>query len=167
MTSQTNVDGASIQSIVSTRFAKEFDMREPVKAYLMDRGFLPAVEFWLHGCGPTDIVAGSYAKREGRKIPKLWEVVAIELKLSDFGGVLRQAKRNRNHCDWSYIAMPSERVDRLRDSSRQQIRLAGVGLLSVGEDIREVIAPERGRGLSEGRNQVKTLWRRVRHLSSC
>jgi hypothetical protein len=155
-----------MQNIVLTRFAKESMMREPVKAYLMARGFFPAVEFWLHGCGPSDIVAGSYAKREGRKIPKLWEVVAVELKLSDFATVLMQAKRNRNLCDWSYIAFPAGRIEKMRETTKQAMRDAGVGLLSVGEQVVEVITPQRGGGLPEGRNQVKTLWRRVRHLSS-
>ena len=147
------------------RFTKESLMREPVKAYLIERGFFPAVEFWLHGCGPSDIVAGSYAKREGRKIPKLWEVVAVELKLSDFATVLMQAKRNKHLCDWSYIAFPVERIEKMRDATKQAIRDAGVGLLSVGDEVVEVITPQKGGGLPGGRNQVKTLWRRVRHLA--
>jgi len=141
-------------------------MREPVKAYLMDRGFFPAVEFCLHGCGITDIVAGSYCVREGRRIPRLWEVVAVELKLTDFAEVLRQARRNKKHCDWSFIAMPSERIGKMQQATKGAIRLAGIGLLSVEDEVREVIAPERGSGLAEDRNQVKTLWRRVRCLSS-
>lgn len=167
MPSKKTTTVASVQCVVSTRFRKESDMREPVKAWLMDRDFLPAVEFWLHGCGITDIVAGSYAKREGRRIPKLWEVVAVELKLNDFAGVLRQAKTNRHHCDWSYVAMPVERIEKMRESTKAQLREAGIGLLSVGQAVKEVLLPKQGFGLSEDRNQVKTLWRRVKHLSSC
>lgn len=139
-------------------------MRDPVNAYLLDRGFFPAVEFCLHGCGITDIVAGSYLAREGRNVPKLWEVVAVELKLDDFAGVLRQAKTNKHHCDWSFIAMPAERIAKMKTATRDAIRLAGIGLLSVGDEVIEVMAPERGPGLAEHRNQVKTLWRRVRHF---
>lgn len=145
-------------------FKRESDMREPVKAYLVERGFFPAVEFCLHGCGITDIVAGSYAAREGRKIPKLFEVVAVELKLTAFAEVLRQAKRNRRHCDWSYIAMPDYRIAKMRTSTFNQIESQGIGLLSVGEAVVELLEPQRGSGLAEDRNQVKTLWRRVRGL---
>jgi len=149
------------RSVKDVRFQRESQMREPVKAYLMDRGFFPAVEFCLHGCGITDIVAGSYCDRKGRQIPILREVVAVELKMTDFAEVLRQARRNKKHCDWSFIAMPSERIGKMREATKEAIRSAGIGLLSVGDEVREVIIPERGSGLSENRNQVKTLWRRV------
>lgn len=144
------------------RFAREFDMREPVKSYLLSMGFFPAVEFWLHGYGPSDIVAASYLERVGRKVPELFEVVAVELKLEDFAGVLKQAKRNWQLSDWSYIAMPIERVQRMRKATRDLVVASGVGLLAVGDAVTEVTAPQRGPGLPAGRNQIKTLWRRVR-----
>jgi hypothetical protein len=166
MTTENGQSVAPLHPIVTTRFKRESEMREPVKAFLMERGFFPAVEFCLHGCGITDIVAGSYAAREGRKIPKLWEVVAVELKLTTFSEVLRQAKRNKHHCDWSFIAMPDDRIAKMRPMTHYALRSEGIGLLSVGDSVVEVLAPERGSGLAQDRNQVKTLWRRVRHLSS-
>lgn len=146
------------------RFPKERDMREPVTRYLIERGFLPAVEFWLHGCGQADIVAGLYAKREGRKIPTLLEVVAIELKLSDFAGVLKQAARNKDCCDWSYIAMPSERIAKMRAATKIAIISEGIGLLSVDEEVRECITPARGPGLKAA-SRIRNLWRRVSRVS--
>jgi hypothetical protein len=145
----------------SLRFRREFEMREPVKSYLLCRGFFPAVEFCLHGCGITDIVAGAYSPRQGRMVPKLLEVVAVELKLSDAAGALRQAKTNRHHCDWSFVAMPAERIEKMRKQTVESFASAGVGLLSVGDDVREILPPSQGSGLAPGRNQVKTLWRRV------
>lgn len=148
--------------IAHVRF--ERDMREPVKSWLMERGYLPAIEFWLTNAGCADIVAGAYAARVGRRIPKLEEVVAVELKLRDVAGVLVQAKRNRYLCDWSYAAMPQERVEKMRLSTLGKFSKAGIGLLSVGNEIKETISPARGDGLPDGRSQVNQLWRRVRTL---
>jgi len=157
----------SVQSVVSTQFGRESDMREPVKAWLVDRGYLPCVEFWLTNAGITDIVAGAYGPRVGRRIPTLEEVVAVELKLTDVAGVISQARANRHLCDWSYAAMPVERVDKMRAGTLDKFASEGIGLLAVGDEIVERIAPIQGNGLPEGRREVKQLWRRVRHLSSC
>lgn len=167
MNKPADVIAAPMNGIVSTRFRKESDMREPVKAWLMDRGYLPAVEFWLTNAGITDIVAGAYAARVGRKIPTLQQVVAVELKLSDVAGVISQATMNRHRCDWSYAAMPIERVEKMRNRTLDKFAEVGVGLLAVGNEIVERIVPRQGNGLPIERREVKQLWRRVRHLSSC
>lgn len=141
---------------------RESDMRESVKQYLLLRGFVPVVEFWLHNSGITDIVAGAYAPRVGRRIPELQEVVAVELKLNDVAGVIRQAKLNRHLSDWSFAAMPEPRIRKMRDDTLNKFGEHGIGLLSVGDVVREEIAPTRGSGLPSHRSEVKQLWRRVR-----
>ena len=163
----TEADAAPVDRIVSTRFCRESEMREPVTGWLIDRGYLPCVEFWLTNAGITDIVAGSYDPRIGRRIPTLRKVVAIELKLTDVAGVIAQAQINRRLCDWSYAAMPVERVEKMRKDTLYKFRNAGVGLLAVGDEIIERIEPIQGCGMPEGRREAKQLWRRVRHLSLC
>jgi len=149
-----------------TRFPREAAMRAPVQSWLLDRDFLPAVEFWLHWGGITDIVAGLYAPRKGRRIPTLLEVAAVELKLHDVAGVIKQATHNRYVCDWSYAAMPVERVMKMRPGTLDKFAECGVGLLAVGDTITDVVPPRRGDGLPSDRSQVKQLWRRVRGLSA-
>ena len=145
-------------------FKKEFEMREPVKNWLIEREFYPAVEFWLHNAGITDIVAGFYGKRNGRKIPDLIETTSIELKLNDVAGVLRQAIQNKHKCDWSYAAFPNSRIEKMRQQTIDQFMVAGVGLLSVGFDVVEVVCPSQGPGLPSESREAKQLWRRVRSL---
>lgn len=147
-------------------FRKERDMRDPVKLYLQSRHFVPVVEFCLHGAGITDVVAGIYAPRVGRRVPELLEVAAVELKLTDVGGVLKQAIRNRLCCDWSYIAMPSHRIEKMRQSTRDVIRESGVGVLSVDvHGVKEVICPARGGCFPRDCTRARTLWRRVRAVT--
>lgn len=144
---------------------REFDLRQPICEYLLERDYFPAVEFWLHNA-ITDIVAGSYELRVGRSIPRLRRTVAVELKLERVGEVLEQAKANASRCDWSYAAMPTRRIERMRASTFERFKQLGVGLLQVGEDgtTREVIRPVHQGSLSNDSREAKQLWRRVRKL---
>jgi len=146
---------------------REFDLRTPVCSYLLAREYFPAVEFWLHNGGCCDIVAGKYADRVGRSVPNLLRVVAVELKLEKVGEALGQAKRNAPHCDWSYVAMPSDRVRKLKCSTRLRFRKEGIGLIEVHEDLSEVvevIAPKHQATFGYRDKNRKKLWRRVRKL---
>lgn len=141
-------------------------MRDPVKAWLLERGYLPAVEFWLHNAGITDIVAGLYSDRIGRRIPNLENVIAVELKMNDVAGVIQQAKQNQYLSDWSYAAMPCERIEKMRAGTFGKFHMNGIGLLAVGCGVTEVVSPIRGDGLPAHRSEVKQLWRRVRSQAS-
>ncbi len=139
-------------------FALEKELREPVVAWLKSRGYLVAVEFQIWHM--ADLVAGRYDVRIGRKAPRLLETAAVELKLHDVAGVLSQARENRSQVDWSYCAMPVGRVEKMKMVTLEMFRYQGVGLLSVGDEIREVVGPARGDG-AKGRVE-SNLWRRCR-----
>ena len=147
-----------------TRFENEFAMREQAKAFLLERGFLPVVEFWLAGYGPADVVGGKFGPRTGRRVPDLLEVVAIELKLDDVAGVVAQAVRNRVHADWSFAAMPAERVAKMRPTTLELFTINQIGLLAFGERVVEIIAPihNNSRRLFKSRQ----LWRRLKQAKS-
>ena len=138
-------------------FRYERDMRQPVIDWLSMNGYVTAVEFWLVN-HPADLVAGEYGARPAsRRVPPLLSVVAVELKLSDVAGVIRQAEMNWHACDFSLCAMPSERIRKMQRSTITKFSAAGVGLLSVGESITDmmlIVSPSQGKGIG----------RRVRHL---
>lgn len=69
------------------------------------------------------------------------EVCAVELKLSDWRGVLRQARRNFRFADASYAAMPAERIGAAVVDAASQW---GVGLLAVGPSSVTVVLPSAG-----------------------
>ncbi len=142
-------------------FRFEKDMRPIVLQWLRRSGYLTG-EFELYLCGGNiDIAAARYGPRPGkRRKPPLIEMVAVELKLHDFAGVLLQAKANRAGCHLSYMAMPQQRCEMMREQTKQKARDAGVGLLSVNDAVSVLIEPVRG-GEPHART-VAALWRHLR-----
>lgn len=139
---------------------REFDMRRPVKNWLFANGYLSAVEFWLHHGGITDIVAGRYAERTSRSIPKLLDVMAIELKMHDVSGVLGQAIANSRVCA-SYAAMPTERIRKMRGRTIERFERHGIGLLAVDSHVTPVLTAKSD-VMNITESARKQLWRRVR-----
>lgn len=139
---------------------KERSMRQQVCQWLIDKNFIPVFEVHLATFGATDIVAGRFAYVD-TKAPPLVDVMAIELKVCDIAGVLRQATNNRHIVPWSYAAMPASVCARMRKKTQAMFWLNGIGLLSVGDTVTEIVAPKKF-DVCEDRWQMlrKRLWRR-------
>ena len=149
-----------MDTVVDFRF--ECEMREPVKQWLASHGFLPAVEV-LIGWAIIDILAGRYGARPARRRkPPLLECWAVELKLRDAAGVIHQAKANLNQADRSFCAMPASHCHKMRPGTVEKFRTNGVGLLSVGDVVRQIVPSSTGHGPRP--HIVDRLWRRVRKL---
>lgn len=56
------------------------------------------------------------------------EIIAVELKLRDWRGVLRQAWRNRICSHWSYVALPYDVASHVAD---QEFKRYGIGVWGV------------------------------------
>ncbi len=129
-------------------------MRKAVCEWLVSIGYVPVFEVW--NC---DIVAGKWSERTGRAKPSLLSAIAVELKLDDVAGVIKQCKAARLRYDLAFAAMPEERVDRMREDTIGKFVEAGVGLLEVGESVSVKIEPLPGESLWSGKT-ANTLWRR-------
>ena len=141
-------------------------MRPQVCKWLTDKGFIPVFEIHLANFGATDIVAGSFADEE--KTPSLLDMIAVELKLTDIAGVLRQAGNNRHIVPLSYAAMPEAVCRRMKKKTLARFWLDGIGLLSVGDTVTEIVEPKRFDEKPDHlrpdgwrwKNLGKRLWRR-------
>jgi len=132
----------------------EKDMREPVFEWLKSKGYDVVCEFRLGHY--VDVIGCRFAERQGKKIPDLLYTVAVELKLSDVAGVVRQAHENRMYVHESWAAMPRERLDRMGDRTVKKFAYAGVGLLSVyNETVSVILPPKINYGLQ------RRLWHRL------
>lgn len=138
----------------------ERDMRPAVDAWLLSEGMLQTL-YESRIFHNADMVGVRFANRVGRAIPPLVAVRVVELKLSDIAGVLRQARRHREHPVFSYAAMPADRIERMRLDTLQRFAATGVGLLAVtGESVATVVSPQMS-STSWGDVPAR-LWRRVR-----
>ena len=70
-------------------------------------------------------------------------LVSVELKLSRVSEVVRQAKTNLSLSGESYIGLPSTLVRRVSGARLEELRLAGLGLLSVTRSTCEVVVKAR------------------------
>lgn len=108
----------------------EFSLRIPVCRWLIARGLSPVLECAsLSNC---DVVGCRFTEKPIRLV----EMVAVELKLHDVGGVIRQCSshlRREIHEVWA--AMPMARAKKVWD------RFGDIGLLGVEGDLVEVIVP--------------------------
>lgn len=113
---------------------KEFDLRKPVCRWLLERGLSPVLECQsLNNC---DVVGVKFIERP----LQLVEMVAVELKLKDLAGVLRQCERNDYHSTETWAAMPLEFARKHRESFVQR----GYGLVGInGESCVELVQPIR------------------------
>jgi hypothetical protein len=112
----------------------ERDMREPVEKWFRDQGYDTAFER-LFPSGYCDVLAYRFAPRTSRRIPWLLEVVAVELKLKDVPTAICQARGYAWGGARSFVAMPSERIQKMRASTVERFAKNDVGLISVGDQI--------------------------------
>jgi hypothetical protein len=131
-------------------------LRPPVAQWLHSQGMNPVFEVMLGGC--CDVVGVRWGVRVGKRIPAIIETHAVELKLHDVAGVIRQARWNRHGVTFSWAAMPSERFTKMRPGTLAQFEEWGIGLLEVGKDV--VVRVPASRGESSGDHLAKKLWRR-------
>lgn len=92
----------------------------------------------VHECmigGYCDIVGCAWSERIGRRKPDLLEMICVELKLEKIEEVIAQAKGNHYHANLSYCAMPTGLCCRMRRETLEKFWDAGVGLLSVDNDL--------------------------------
>ena len=138
----------------------ERELRTPVHEWLSPNGNTRVIYEFLFS-GYCDMVGVLFADQVGRRIPPVIKATAIELKLTDVAGVIRQAKSNRHYVHASYAAMPRWRVQKMRPDTVEKFVDAGVGLLSVGADVDVVIEP--GPPLSNGSSDRlrKRWWSRI------
>ena len=139
---------------------KERELRTPVHEWLSrNHGTRVIYEFLFSGY--CDMVGVLFADQVGRRIPPVIRAIAVELKLADVAGVIRQAKSNRHYVHASYAAMPRWRVLKMRPATIQKFVDAGVGLLSVGTDVDVIVVP--GPPLSHGSSDRlrKRWWSRI------
>jgi len=141
--------------------SRESDMLPAVNAWLAERGCAVLHESMTVGwTGHCDAIGVRFVERIGRRIPPLDLVVAVELKLVDVAGVIRQARTNLSVAHESYAAMPRVRCREMLAATEDKFRQAGVGLLSVnGPRVTMVIASGPG---YRGDRFRKKLWRRTR-----
>jgi len=141
---------------------KERELREPVADWFREQGYECAYERFF-ASGYCDILAFKFAPQTSRGVPDLLEAIAIELKLKDVGTALYQA-----HGYWwggarSFVAMPLERCDKMRESTRQRFRDMEIGLLAVSPDGIVQLEPAPNRDGVERLQHIqwmqKKLWR--------
>ena len=101
-------------------------LRAPVINWMISRCMEPVFE----AVANIDMLGVRWLPRTGRSVPDIEYVDAVELKLEELSGVLRQAVNNCYRAHRSWCAMPHARIARMKDASIQKFRDAGVGLLS-------------------------------------
>lgn len=141
----------------------EKQLRPIVETFLQDTwGLYVAHEVML--CGYCDIIGCRWAERVGRRKPKMLQIVAVELKIKDIVGVLSQAKGNCHVADYSYAAMPLDFYCRMRKTSVQKFRDAGVGLIGVTDTAAMVIQPAARNAIKHNPLICNRLWNfKLRH----
>lgn len=109
--------------------ANEKWMRSQVCRWLVENGLTPIFEVYL--CHTCDFVGVEFAEQTGRLIPAIKRSIAVELKLDDVAGVIKQSVLNQHRVATVYAAMPKGRVTKMRPETIDKFRLQGIGLLSV------------------------------------
>jgi hypothetical protein len=103
----------------------EFELRIPVARWLLKRGLHPILE--VSCLGNCDLIGAAFQT----KPIKLTEIVAVELKLSDITGVLRQCRSHVNRgIGEVWAALPLEVALRKKDSFDSDIGLLSVDVTS-------------------------------------
>lgn len=72
-------------------------------------------------------------------LPYHKKIIAVELKLSDTAGVRHQADNHHVFANETWAALPANRVDKMRQATRDKFKSAGIGILSVTLDKCEVV----------------------------
>lgn len=106
----------------------EKEMRPAVIEWCKMQGLTPICEI-LCFSHYADFIAVKFQERVGRGIPKLERVVGIELKLSDYAGVLRQCRSLTHWCHEVYAVIPKANILRMKQATREKFRQDGIGML--------------------------------------
>lgn len=112
------------------QFFKESDLFKPVSDYYKKQRYIVSSEVRIGFCR-ADIVAF-----------KKYEVVGVELKISDWKKAIVQAKNYQLGCDYVYLAFPLSKVYSLLKKAEHILKQEGIGLLVVSEkdfDVRKII----------------------------
>lgn len=141
-------------------FRYEHEMCEPVIMWLRGQGFVCTRELLCRWFNPMDIAAGLWEPRISRRIPRLIESVAVELKLSNVAAVLRQATRNQSSVDRSFAALPADRCERIGAEARSRFSALGIGILSVERHAVIEVLPARRSAEGTHPRIAKNLWRK-------
>jgi len=148
-------------------FSREREMRRPVADFLRSRGYRVAFEVYRER-GLADIIGVRFAARIRREVPPATSIIAVELKLDDVSGVLRQCSLNWPSSNLSCAAMPRSRVLRMRSGTVELFRENGFGLLQVDAatgEVSFVVEPvwhEMSRESWHSLNMPRKLWRMFR-----
>ena len=137
----------------------EGKLRAPIGAWLATMEMTPVFEV-CHAWGLCDVVGVKWFPRISRRRPLIEKLIYVELKLDDVAGVLRQGKNNRFAAHLSYCAMPVDRIQKMRESTRQLFLTQGVGLLSCSTETVRVVVPAEENVLAHPQSKLNTLWRR-------
>ena len=136
-------------------------MRPIVETWLQEEGYYVAHEVMLSGY--CDLVGCKWAERVGRKIPSMLKIMAVELKIRDIRGALYQGKNNTWFADYSYVAMPLQKCEKMRQAKLQLFESVGVGLLGVSKGVK-IIARAPKNKIVHHASICKRLWNfKVRH----
>ncbi len=139
----------------------EKNLRPIAETWLRGGGYYVAHEVMLSGY--CDLTGCKWAKRIGRRIPSMLEIVAVELKIKDISGVLRQARVNCYYADFSYAAMPLKKCKSMRTATLQRFEKEGIGLLGICQNVK-VIIKARKNDIKHNPNICRRLWNfKLRH----
>ena len=111
----------------------EREMRPPVERWLLANGYTVRHERQVCG-GYADLIGVRWHPRVGRLIPEIAEVIVVELKVRDVGGVLRQLAGAMCVAHRVWAAMPEPIVRSMRAGTLRRFREKGYGLLGVREN---------------------------------
>lgn len=104
---------------------REFDLRIPVANWLLSRGLSPILECAsLNNC---DMIGLEIRER------KIVRMVAVELKLTDVAGVIRQCRSHLPRVNETWAAMPAQSL-----STEQRMAEEGIGFLEVSPPMARV-----------------------------
>ena len=136
---------------------KEKDLRVHIIKWLNENGLEVAHECYsMNNC---DVVGFEFWPQTNRRVPELRRVIAIELKIKDFQGVLMQCRDHRRYANQVYAAMPKIIVDKIKLETCYKFIEQGIGLLSVADNGRvEVRNSSLNYDPNYNRN-TKALWR--------
>ena len=136
-------------------------LRPVVTNWLQEKEYYVAHEVML--CGYCDVTGCKWAKRTGRRIPSMLEIVAVELKINDISGVLYQAITNCTVADFSYAALPLKKYKSMRVGSLQKFMEKGIGLLAVSNCV-DIVIHARKNEISHDVDVCRRLWNfKIRH----
>jgi len=111
------------------RELKEDDLREPVRAFFRERGYVVFDEPKLFARG-IDVVA---------KQSNI--IISVELKLRDWRRAVAQVCLDLRVSDYAFVAMPRKAIEKNDELRRECVRW-GVGLLVVdGGEVKQVLQP--------------------------